>query len=64
MSYKNRKRSAYINEKGLWVSCDGSTIRDRKPNLKLCSNHFRYQQIIKDISQKPKPKTINKRRGS
>ena len=47
MGYKNRKRSAFIDEKGLWVSCDGSTIKDRKPDLKLCSNHFRYQQKIR-----------------
>ena len=39
MSFKNIKRSAYIQTNGLRVNCDGSTIKDRKPNLKIMSNH-------------------------
>ena len=39
MSFKNIKRSAYIDKNGLRVNCDGSTIKDRKPNLKIMPNH-------------------------
>jgi len=38
--FKNIKRSAYFDMKGMRVNCDGSSIKDRKPNLKLCSNHY------------------------
>ena len=46
MGFKNRKRSAYIDKNKLRVNCDGTTIKDRKPNLKLKSNHFRYVPVI------------------
>lgn len=47
MSFKNIKRSAYIKSNGLRVNCDGTTIKDRKPDLKLMPNHFRYQPLIR-----------------
>ena len=47
MSFKNIRRKAYINEEGLRVNCDGTTIKDRKPDLKLKSNHFKFQQKFK-----------------
>lgn len=40
--FKNIKRSAYINKEKLRVNTDGTTIKDRKPDLKLKPNHFRY----------------------
>ena len=49
MGFKNIKRSAYINEEGLRVNCDGTTFRDRKPNLKLMPNHRHYVPTIRYI---------------
>ena len=51
MGFKNIKRSAYINKDKLRVNCDGTTIKDRKPNLNLKSNHFRYVPAIRWIKQ-------------
>lgn len=31
----------YIQKNGLRVNSDGTTIKDRKPHLKLCPNHYR-----------------------
>ena len=47
MGFKNIKRSVYINKDGLRVNCDGTTIRDRKPNLKLMPNHFKRIKTAK-----------------
>lgn len=50
MGFKNIKRSAYVDRKGLRVNCDGTTIKDRKPNLKLMPNHYRFipsRRVIK-----------------
>jgi len=41
MAFKNIKRSAYFKPNGMRVNCDGTTVRDRKPNLKICPNHFK-----------------------
>lgn len=30
----------YIQKNGLRVNSDGTTIKDRKPHLKLCPNHY------------------------
>ncbi len=51
MSFKNKKRDAYINKEGLWVSCDGTTIKQRKPDLKLKSNHFRFRPIMRLVKK-------------
>ena len=39
--HKTTKGSAFFKPDGMRVNCDGKSIRDRKPNLKLCSNHYR-----------------------
>jgi hypothetical protein len=36
---------AYHTDKGLRVNTDGTTIKDRKPRLKLCPNHFKQYKI-------------------
>lgn len=41
MARKNWKRSAYFKPNGLRVNCDGTDIKDRKPDLRLKSNHFK-----------------------
>ena len=51
MGFKNIKRSAYIDKKGLRVNCDGSTILGRKPNLNLKPNHFRHIPTMRWIKQ-------------
>ena len=53
MAFKNTKRSAYINKDKLRVNCDGTTIEDRKPNLNLKSNHFRYVPVFRPVKTKP-----------
>ena len=35
-------RGRYINKKGLVVSTDGTTIKDRKPKINLALNHKKY----------------------
>lgn len=41
MPFKNKKRkNKKINSKKLQVNCINQTIKDRKPDLKLMSNHF------------------------
>jgi len=44
MSPKNvhGKKSAILHPDGTWQNCDGTTIKDRKPNLKLYSNHYKF----------------------
>ena len=51
MSFKNIKRSAYIKKNGLRVNCDDTTIKDRKPDLKIMPNHRRYQPTFRYIKQ-------------
>jgi len=48
MSLKNvhGKKSAVLEPDGTWRNCDGTTIKDRKPDLKLYSNHYRYIKRI------------------
>ena len=43
MSPKNvhGKKSAILKPDGTWINCDGTTVKDRKPNILLCPNHFR-----------------------
>lgn len=36
------KKSSILKPDGTWVNGDGTTIKDRKPNLKLCPNHYRF----------------------
>jgi hypothetical protein len=36
---------AYYNAKGMRVNTDGTTIKQRKPKLKLCSNHFKQDKV-------------------
>ena len=38
---------AFLTKKGLRVNTDGTDIRDRKPHLKLCSNHFKKLLTVK-----------------
>ncbi len=49
MSFKNIKRSAYVKQNGLRVNCDGTTIKDRKPNLKIMPNHRSYVKTVRFI---------------
>ena len=42
MALKGRKKSAFIQKDGLRVNCDGTTIKDRKPNLKIMPNHRKF----------------------
>lgn len=50
--FKNIKRDAHINKQGLWVNCDGSTIKDRKPDLELKPNHFRFTYKWRPVKNK------------
>jgi len=50
--FKNIKRDAHINKIGLWVSCDGTTIKDRKPDLELKPNHFRFVRKWRPVKSK------------
>jgi hypothetical protein len=43
------KKSAVLEPDGTWRNCDGTTIKDRKPYLNLCSNHYRYVKRIHRI---------------
>ena len=51
MSLKNvhGKKSSILKPDGTWVNGDGTTIKDRKPNLVLCSNHRRHVPKIHRI---------------
>ncbi len=51
MGSKNTKRSAYINSKDLRVNCDGTTVKDRKPDLRLKSNHFKRLPTVRWYKQ-------------
>lgn len=46
MSFKNIKRSAYTDKDGLRGNCDNTTIKDRKPDLKLMPNHYRFKPTV------------------
>lgn len=50
MSFKTWKVVAYVNEEGLRVNGDGTSIIDRKPELKLMTNHYRYIKNIKWVT--------------
>lgn len=36
-----------FNFSGMRINSNGTTIKDRKPHLKLCPNHYRYMPKIK-----------------
>jgi len=37
---KLRNKFTYANEEGLRINTDGTTIKDRKPDIKLKPNHY------------------------
>ena len=47
--FKNVKRNAYFEPNGMRVNCDGTTIKDRKPNLNLKPNYYKYLPKIRRI---------------
>lgn len=49
MGFKNIKRSAYFKPNGMRVNCDGTTIQNRKINIQLCSNHFKFTKRVHRI---------------
>ena len=34
---------------GLRINTDGTTIKDRKPSLLLCSNHHPYRRLVRRV---------------
>ncbi len=60
--FKDTKKSAYLNSEGLWVSCDGTTIKDRKPHINLKPNHFKREPTRRVIRTPEQTLIENKQR--
>ena len=47
--FKNFKRNAYFKPSGMRVNCDGTTVKDRKPNMLVKPNHHQFMPRIHRI---------------